>query len=119
MNLSPHFTLAEFTSSDTAKRLHINNDLPIERLEVARNTAAMMERIRSYLSEKHAQPVPILITSGYRSPDLNRAIGSGPGSDHIKGLAVDFKAPAFGTPVQVCKALAPMFALLGLGQLIH
>lgn len=118
MNLSTHFTLEEFTSSDTAKRLGINNDLPIERLEVARQTAAMMERIRSYLSEKAGKPIPIIITSGYRCAVLNAAIGS-TGPDHIKGMAVDFKAPEFGTPFQVCKALAPMFAALGLGQLIY
>lgn len=119
MNLSTHFTLDEFVASDTAKRLHINNDLPIERLPVAKQTAEMMERIRALLSEKAGKPIPILITSGYRSPSLNTAIGSGSGSDHIKGMAVDFKAPAFGTPLQVCRALSPMFAALGLGQLIY
>lgn len=119
MNLSPHFTLAEFTHSDTAARLGIDNDLPIHLVEVARGTAQMLERIRAHLTYLHGKPVPILVTSAYRSPKLNAAIGSSPSSDHIKSLAVDFKAPAFGTPVQVCRALVPVIDDLGIGQLIH
>jgi hypothetical protein len=33
-------------------------------------------------------------------------------------MAADFRAPAFGTPLQVCKALAPVVSVLGIGQLI-
>jgi hypothetical protein len=49
---------------------------------------------------------------------LNRAIGSGDTSDHRKAMAADFRAPSFGTPLQVCKALAPVVSVLGIGQLI-
>lgn len=118
MNLSPHLTLEEFTDSDTATRLGINNDLPLELVEEGRRTAELLERIRAYLSEQAAKPIPIQVSSGYRCPALNTAIGSGPSSDHPKAMALDFKAPAFGTPLDICQALAPVVEQLGIGQII-
>lgn len=119
MNLSPHFTLAEFCASDTAQRFGIDNDLPLSLSDAAKGAAVMLEMIRLHLSSLKGHPVPIHITSGYRCQELNRRIGSSPGSDHIRAAAVDFKAPAFGTPLQVCQALVPVFGELKLGQLIH
>lgn len=119
MKLSPHFTLEEFTVSATAARFGIDNTLPTELLTEMQNTADMLERIRAYLAERARRVVPIYITSGYRCPLLNAAIGSKPGSDHIKAMAVDFKAPEFGTPFEICKALAPAVPALEIGQLIH
>ena len=118
MNLSTHFTVDEFVQSDTALRLGIHNDLPIIYYPAATETAAMLERIRAYLSERHAAPVPMSITSGYRCLALNRAIGSADTSDHIKALAADFKAPVFGTPYEVSKLLSDAVDFLRIGQLI-
>ena len=119
MNLSTHFTLAEFTQSDTAARMSINNDLPLELVPAATITCELLERIRGYLCERAAKPVPMLISSGYRCPALNRAIGSSDTSDHIRAMAVDFRAPAFGTPLQVSQALAGVADALNIGQLIY
>lgn len=119
MNLSTHFTLDEFTASDTAQRLSINNDLPIELLSSAIESAGMMERIRGHLGMLAGKPIPIIVTSGYRCPELNRKIGSSDISDHRKAMALDFKAPAFGSPLQVCQALAPVVSVLGIGQIIY
>lgn len=119
MKLSEHFTLAEFTASDTADRRGIDNTLPPELLPTAQATAEMMERIRAHLSKQAGRDIPIEVTSGYRCPALNAAIGSSNTSDHPKAMAVDFKAPAFGTPYEVCRALAPRVSELGIGQLIH
>lgn len=119
MNLSTHFTLAEFTESDTAQRKDINNDLPIGLYESAKVTCEMMEKIRSHLSSVAGKPIPIIITSGYRSPLLNRSIGSKDTSDHTLAKAVDFRAPAFGSAHAVAKALAPMVQMFGIGQLIY
>lgn len=119
MNLSTHFTLDEFIQSDTAERMGINNSLPPELGDNAIGTAAMLERIRAYLVEKSGRNIPIIITSGYRCPQLNRAIGSGDTSDHRKAMAADFRAPEFGTPLEVCKALAPVVSVLGVGQIIY
>ena len=119
MNLSTHFTLAEFTQSDTAARMSINNDLPLELLPAATVTCELLERIRGYLCERAAKPVPLLISSGWRCPALNRAVGSSDTSDHLRAMAVDFRAPAFGTPLQVAQALAPMVDALNIGALIY
>ena len=119
MNLSPHLSLAEFIASDTAARFGIDNTLPLELMDAAMETAAMMERIRTFLSETAGHDVPIIILSGYRCLALNAKIGSLPTSDHVKASALDFKAPAFGTPYAVCKALVPHAQRLSIGQLIH
>lgn len=113
MKLSAHFTLEEFTASETAERRRLDNTLPPELLMTAQNTAEMMEKIRIALGDN-----PITVTSGYRSPEVNRAIGSGDSSDHIKAMAVDFKCPAYGTPKAVALHLADKIDSLGIGQII-
>ena len=119
MNLSPHFTVAEFTASQTAARRGIDNSLPASLLMAAGDTALMLEQIRDKLSRLAGRTVPIIITSGYRCPDLNTAIGSSAGSDHIRAMAADFRAPAYGTPYEIARALAPHVSELEIGQLIH
>ena len=110
--MTPHFTLAEFTASDTAARLGIDNSLPDELREAAKQTLEMMERIRYHID------APISITSGYRCEALNKAVGSKPGSDHTSAFAVDFKAPKAGTPADIAKLLVPVISIVGIGQLI-
>lgn len=118
MKLSPHFTLDEFTASDTAIRRGIDNTLPDSLLPAAYNTAALMESIRGYLGTLARRDVPISISSGYRCLMLNRVIGSRDTSDHVQALACDFRAPAYGTAFAVAKALVPVFDSLRIGQLI-
>ena len=119
MTLSTHFTLAEFTQSDTASRMGINNDLPLELVPAATVTCELLERIRAHLCERAAKPVPLLLSSGWRCAALNRAVGSSDTSDHLRAMAVDFRAPAFGTPLQVSQALALVADSLNIGQLIY
>lgn len=119
MKLSEHFYLSEFTASGDAARLGIDNSLPAGLLPSAKATAEMMERIRDYLCLRANHEVPILPSSGYRCLALNRALGSGDGSDHIKMLAVDFRAPEFGSPLAICRALVPQMSIIGIGQLIY
>ena len=86
MRLTNNFSLEEFERSDTAKRLGIDNHVP----------QFAVNRLRT-LCEKVLQPVrdhfgvPIIITSGYRCPALNNAVGGAPSSQHMKGEAADFK----------------------------
>lgn len=119
MKLSEHFTLAEFTASSTAAERGIQNVLPAVLLEEAKRTAQMLERIRAELSAMRGRDVPILLSSGYRGFELNRAVGSSATSDHIKAMAADWAAPTFGTPYEIAKALAPLVRGLGIGQLIY
>jgi hypothetical protein len=113
MNLTPHFTLAELTASNKARSLGIDNTPAPELLPRLVRTAEMLERIRATLG------VPVLVTSGYRCPTLNRAVGGVATSDHTQGHAADFVAPRFGPPAQIAKSLAPLVDLLGIGQLIY
>lgn len=96
MNLSTHFTLDELTQSETATRLGIDNSPSDEVVDNLYTTAAGLERIRTVLD------APVLISSGYRCPKLNSAVHGSKVSQHMRGQAADFRAPKFGTPLQVC-----------------
>ena len=112
MKLTQHFTLAELTRSTTAQRLKLDNTPTPEALASLLYTAEMLERIRSTLD------VPIIVTSGYRGPVVNRAVGGVSSSDHMTGQAADIVAPRYGTPHAVAALLAPLVSMLGIGQLI-
>ena len=99
MNLSPHFTLAEFTHSQTAARYGIDNDPPAHVLPKLAATAAGMELVRALLGK------PITVSSGYRSSTLNRLLKGSKSSQHMAGEAVDFTCAAFGTPVDIVAAI--------------
>ena len=118
MRLTRNFTLEEFTASDQAVRLGIDNTLPAQYANEVLLTAQMMERVRGFLSEQAGRETPVQVTSGYRCEALNRAVGGSERSDHMRMMAVDFRAPGFGTPQQICKTLAPALLELQLGQLI-
>ncbi len=112
MKLSPHFTLAELTASTAAQRLRLDNTPPPELLPRLILTAEMLERIRATLQ------APVIVTSGYRGRAVNAAVGGVTSSDHTQGHAADIVAPAYGTPYQIAKTLAPLVSVLGIGQLI-
>jgi hypothetical protein len=101
VQLSPHFSLSEFTISQTASRLGVDNTPDETVIARLKQTAEGMEEVRDLLGGK-----PILISSGYRSLAVNRALGSSDTSAHVKGYAVDFICPAFGSPLAICKALS-------------
>ena len=87
MRLSKNFTLTEYTKSQTALRQGIDNTPGDEHLEAAKT-----------LFEKVVQPVrdnfgPTVINSGYRGPELNKAVGGSATSQHCKGQAVDIEIP--------------------------
>ncbi len=100
MKLSPHFSVQEFCASQTAGRLGINNDLPLELYETAKRTAEGLEQVRLRLRSH-----PIIISSGYRCLALNAAVGSKNTSQHVKAEAVDFTCPTFGSVNQVIEAI--------------
>ena len=113
-HLSPHFTLSEFIASDTAAMQGIDNtpdDAALGELEV---TADLMELVRAACGSN-----PVLISSGYRCPDLNAAVGGASNSAHLYGCACDFTVPAFGTPLDICQAIEPYLAEWGVDQLIY
>jgi zinc D-Ala-D-Ala carboxypeptidase len=84
MNLSEHFLLEEFTLSSTALALGIENKPTTEHMERLRQLAEQMETVRSLFN------LPIEITSGYRNPQINAAVGGVPTSAHALAYAADF-----------------------------
>jgi uncharacterized protein YcbK (DUF882 family) len=83
--ISKNFTWSEFTKSDTASRLHINN--AITTWEVRDNIKALVEDVLQPLRD--AWGGPLFINSGYRCLELNEAVGGVPTSQHVLGMAAD------------------------------
>ncbi|WP_292486529.1 D-Ala-D-Ala carboxypeptidase family metallohydrolase [Methanohalobium sp.] len=86
MKLSENFTLSEFTKSQTAERKGIDNN-PSE-VEIH----AMKEVAQNVLQPARDHFGPIIVTSGYRSPELNKAIGGSSTSQHRFGEAADIES---------------------------
>lgn len=112
--LTPHFTLEEFTASQTAARMGLDNTPTGQAYDNVKRCAEHMEKVRSLLGSK-----PILISSGYRSPQVNAAVGGSSTSAHMSGLAADFTCPGFGSPLEICQALEQFLPELAVDQLIY
>ena len=85
MKMYDNFTLDEFTKSDTARRLHIDNAPPVEAVcHIGELVGGILQPLRE------AWGGPIHIKSGYRCKALNDAIpGSSKTSAHLMGWAAD------------------------------
>lgn len=83
--ISPNFTFAEFTKSDTANAHHINN--AITDWDVRDNIIALTLNILQ--PARDAWGEPMFINSGYRSKELNELVGGVESSQHRKGQAAD------------------------------
>ena len=78
-----YFSLSEFLNSATAKRLRIDNIPSFEVVDNLNKLADYLDVIREKVGK------PILISSGFRCPVLNKAVGGVSNSQHQKGLAAD------------------------------
>ena len=84
MQISKHLSLAEVSRSETAKRKGINNTPSGEHLENFKKLAEnIFEPIREHFG------VPIHISSGYRSKELNAAVGGSSSSQHCSAEAIE------------------------------
>lgn len=110
--ISKYFTLGEAKTSEKAVEKGIDNTIPKLIIPVVFTTGAKMDRVREFLAK------PIHVNSWYRCLELNRLLGSKDTSQHVKGEAVDFICPAFGTPLQIARALVPVLSELEIDQLI-
>lgn len=89
-----HFTFQEFERSETAARLKIDNRMP----EIAE--AHVVELVDILLDPlREAWGGPLIVTSGYRCAELNRAVGGSATSAHLAGWAADL-VPGDGRGVQ-------------------
>ena len=101
MRLSENFSLEELTASETAARKGIDNTPSEDVINNLKRLAAALQEVRALLNHR-----AILISSGYRSPELNQAVGGSATSDHCKGLAADFICPSYGTPNDIVRTIA-------------
>jgi|TARA_R110000782_G_scaffold38279_1_gene89905 hypothetical protein len=89
MQLSDNFTLNELTKSQTASRKGINNEPSTEHVENLIHLAkTILQPVREHFGRQ------VIISSGYRSPELCEAIGSSVKSQHARGEAADFEIHA-------------------------
>ena len=79
INLTPNFTLSEFNSKD-------GSAMPVDVRTNIEHLAEQLQVIRDHIGQ------PLTVTSGYRSPAHNKAVGGAPKSFHVQGKAVDLKA---------------------------
>ena len=82
--ISKNFTLDELTASATAKQMHIINAPGVD--EVC-NLCALVHNVLQPLRD--AMGESIKIGSGYRCPQLNKAVGGVSNSQHLTGQAAD------------------------------
>ena len=90
-----YFTFPEFEYSLTASLKGYDNEAPREaRRNIEYLVDTVLDPLREYLG------CPIVITSGYRCRDLNNDVGGSPTSQHLLGLAADFR-PLHATDEQM------------------
>ena len=86
--LSPHFTLGELTTSSHRDVYNIPTHEAIANLK---RVCQWLEVLRERYNTKYSDNEPIVINSGYRSPQLNRKVGGVSTSNHLTGCAVDIR----------------------------
>lgn len=82
-----YFTLKELCSSRVARVRKIDNTPTIEQVE---NLTALVDNVLDPLRERFGRP--IIVNSGFRNEELNRAVGGAKASQHMKGEAADIYA---------------------------
>lgn len=84
MNLSKNFTLEELIASSTAKQHKVQN---VPDKQTIANLGCLVQNLLQPLRDKLRRP--IIVTSGYRCPELNKLVGGAKNSQHVLGQAVD------------------------------
>lgn len=86
--LSPSFTVAEFERSQAASRLGIRNRMgPSQRTAAEALCREVLEPLRTVVG-------PVSVSSGYRAPKVNAAVGGSSSSQHMRGEAADIACNA-------------------------
>ena len=88
MNLSQHFTLGELCKTKT----RLSNEPNKEQVENLKRLCGWLEQLRRRWNNLYGDgDDPIIINSGFRSPEVNRAVGGSATSNHLTGCAVDIR----------------------------
>jgi uncharacterized protein YcbK (DUF882 family) len=88
MKLSEHFGLAELCKTRTG----IENVPNEEQVDNLRRVCRWLEKLRKRWNDLYGEgDDPIIINSGFRSPEVNKAVGGVATSNHLTGCAVDIR----------------------------
>ena len=110
VNLSEHFTLAELTKT-SVKIENVPNEEQVENLK---RLCRWLERLRKRWNDLYGEgDDPIIINSGFRSPEVNKAVGGWAQSNHLTGCAVDIRC------VGIEQAIRYATLLLDISDLNH
>ena len=108
--LTPHFSLRELTKTRTGIE-NVPNEAQVENLK---RVCRWLERLRKRWNDLYGEgDDPIIINSGFRSPEVNKAVGGVPTSNHLTGCAVDIRC------VGMEQALRYAAILLDISDLSH
>ena len=112
-----HFNLSEFFRSSTAAKNGIKNEPSSdEKATIVRNINLLVDNVLDPIRDM--VHTPIIITSGYRCPQVNRLVGGVDNSQHMSGCAADFHVQGF-TPSMMYEVFLYIFNTLEYDQLIY
>lgn len=112
-----NFKLSEFFRSSTAAKDGIKNEPSVdERATIVRNINSLVDNVLDPIRDKFCAPV--IITSGYRCPQVNQLVGGVNNSQHMSGCAADFHVMGF-TPSMMYEVFLYIFNTLEYDQLIY
>ena len=119
MNLSEHFTLAELTKTS----VKIDNVPNEEQVENLKRVCGWLEQLRRRWNNLYGEgDDPIIINSGFRSPEVNKAVGGATLSNHLTGCAVDIRCIGCAVDIRcigIEQALRYAAILLDISDLNH
>lgn len=112
-----HFNLSEFFQSSTAAKNGIKNEPGFdEKATIVRNINLLVDNVLDPVRDM--VKTPIIITSGYRSTQVNRLAGGVDNSQHMSGCAADFHVQGYNHSMMY-KVFLYIFNTLEFDQLIY
>lgn len=112
-----HFKLSEFFNSSAAAKNGIKNEPSIdERATIVRNINLLVDNVLDPVRDKFCTPV--IITSGYRCPQVNKLVGGSKNSQHMSGCAADFYIKG-GTYLMMRQVFLNIYDTMDFDQLIY
>lgn len=106
MKITENFSFDEMIASTVAERLCIDNMPNDEQQKNLCFLATQLQEVRTKFGK------PIVVTSGFRSPKLNKKVGGQPNSYHLQGLAADVRPMYTGDRISDVSNLACLYTLL-------
>jgi len=99
MNLSINFTLEELIRSEAAARNGWDNTPNEKEIANLKRLASLLQQVKTAVGGK-----PVMVNSGFRSKQVNDAVGSKDTSQHRLGCAADIRVPGMKPRevVEVC-----------------